>query len=128
MKVERVTRYITYDRRHFIDYEKQTGTVTLADGKTIKVKGKGMVRVPIQGKITPIADVIYVPGIGFNLLSVGQLTSRGMTCEFVGDMAILSRRGEIMATATRKGTTYALIAGPPNDIVRIAQTLDQTEL
>ena len=59
--------------------------------------------VPIQGKMTPIANVIYVPNIRFNLLSIGQLTARGIICEFVGKMAILSRRGETVATSTRKG-------------------------
>jgi hypothetical protein len=61
---------MTFDRRHFVDYRKESDTVTLADGKTLQVKGKGTVKVPIQGKMTPIADVIYVPSIGFNLLSI----------------------------------------------------------
>jgi hypothetical protein len=60
-----------FDRRHFVDYRKESDTVTLADGKTLQVKGKGTVKVPIQGKMTPIADVIHVPSIGFNLLSIG---------------------------------------------------------
>jgi hypothetical protein len=73
------------------------------------VKGKGTVKVPIQGKITPIADVIHVPSIGFNLLSIRQLTARGITYEFVGEIAILSRRRETVATSTRKGMVYTLI-------------------
>jgi hypothetical protein len=101
---------MTFDRRHFVDYRKESGTVTLADGKTLQVKGKGTVEVPIQGKMTPIADVIHVPSIGFNLLSIGQLTARGITCEFVGEIAILSRRRETVATSTRKGMAYTLMA------------------
>jgi hypothetical protein len=62
---------MTFDRRHFIDYRKESGIVTLADGKTLQVKGKGTVKVPIQGKMTLIADVIHVPSIGFNLLLIG---------------------------------------------------------
>jgi len=61
---------MTYNRSHFIDFRKESGTVTLADGKTLLIKGKGTINVPIQGKMIPISDVIYIPGIGFNLLSI----------------------------------------------------------
>jgi len=77
---------MTYDRSHFIDFRKDCGTVTLADGKTLRIKGKGTINVLIQGKMIRIADFIYVPGIGFNLLSIAQLTARGIICEFAGDM------------------------------------------
>jgi hypothetical protein len=107
------TRHMTYDRSHFVDFRRESGKVTLANGKTLRVRGKGTVNVPIQGKMIPIADVIYVPDIGFNLLSIAQLTARGITCEFVGDEAILSRGGEVVATSTRKDMTYALVARAP---------------
>jgi hypothetical protein len=38
---------MTFDRRHFVDYRKESGIVTLADGKTLQVKSKGTVEVPI---------------------------------------------------------------------------------
>jgi len=84
--------------------------VTLADGKTLRMKGKGTINVPIQGKMILIADVIYVLGIGFNLLSITLLTAQGMICEFAGDMAILSREGKIVATSTHKDIIYVLTA------------------
>lgn len=119
------TRHMTYDRSHFIDFRKESGTVTLADGKTLRIKGKGTINVPIQGKMIPIADVIYVPGIGFNLLSIAQLTARGIICEFAGDMAILSREGKIVATSTRKDMTYVLTARASGSVRR---GLSQSEL
>jgi hypothetical protein len=61
---------MTFDRRYFVDYRKESGIVTLANGKTLQVKGKGTVKVPIQGEMILIADVIYVPSIRFNLLSI----------------------------------------------------------
>jgi len=50
---------------------KKSSIVILADGKKLSVKGTGTVRVLIQGRMTSIADVLYVLGIGFNLLSIG---------------------------------------------------------
>ena len=102
------TRHMTFDRGHFIDYQKDDGTVTIADGKVLQIRGRGTIAVPIQGKKTQITGVLYVPKIGFNLLSISQLAERGMSCQFTGTTAVLSRNGETVATATRKGMTYVL--------------------
>jgi hypothetical protein len=115
------TRHMTFDRGHFIDFEKHTGTVTMADGKALTVQGGGTIEVPIQGKMTQITGVIYVPAIGFNLLSVSQLGEKGMACNFTGNSATLSRNGCRVATAVKKGMTYVLkaqaneIAAPVSD-------------
>ncbi|KXL46179.1 MAG: hypothetical protein FE78DRAFT_31119 [Acidomyces sp. 'richmondensis'] len=78
----------------------------------------------------PIADVIYVLGIGFNLLSIAQLIARGIICEFAGDIAILSREGKIVATSTRKDMTYILIvraSGSENERRSLLKKQLQTE-
>jgi transposase InsO family protein len=87
---------------------REPGAVTLADGKTLQVQGRGTIEVPIQGKDTQITGVIHVPKIGFNLLSISQLAERGMTCDFTADTATLSRGGAVVAIAARKGRAYAL--------------------
>ena len=102
------TQHMTYDEGHFMNYTKDSGVVTLADGKTLQVQGRGTIKVPIQGKETLITSVIHVPKIGFNLLSISQLAERGMKCEFTGGTAVLSRNGAVVATAIRRGMTYAL--------------------
>ncbi|KYG40517.1 hypothetical protein M433DRAFT_160315 [Acidomyces richmondensis BFW] len=75
----------------------------------------------------PIADVIYVPGIGFNLLSIAQLTARGMICEFAGDMAILSREGKIVATSTRKDMTYVLTENERRSLLKKQLQTEQSK-
>lgn len=109
------TRHMTFDRGHFIDFETHAGTVTMADGKTLRVQGGGTIEVPIHGKMTQITGVIYVPAIGFNLLSVSQLGEKGMACNFTASSATLSRNGCRVATAVKKGMTYVLKA-QANDI------------
>jgi hypothetical protein len=64
------TKHTTFDEGHFIDFKRHGGTVTVANGKTLQVRGGGTIEVPIQGKITQITGVIYVPDLGYNLLSV----------------------------------------------------------
>lgn len=102
------TKHMTFDRGHFIDYKKHGGLVTVANGKTLKVQGGGTIEVPIQGKMTEITGVIYVPDLGYNLLSVSQLGERGMQCHFDGTSATLMRNGRVVATAGKQGKTYVL--------------------
>lgn len=97
------TRHMTFDRRHFLDYTMETGTLTLANEKTLRGKGKGIVKVPILGKMTLIADVLYLLGIGFNLRSIGQLAAQGMTCEVTGDVAILKPSWQDRSNSHTKG-------------------------
>jgi hypothetical protein len=64
------TKHMTFDEGHFIDFKRHGGTMTVANGRTLQVRGGGTIEVPIQGKMTQITRVIYVPDLGYNLLSV----------------------------------------------------------
>ena len=101
---------MTYDRGHFVTFQRHGGKVTIANEKTLSVQGGGTVEVPIQGTITQITGVIHVPNLGYNLLSVSQLADRNMSCEFRGSTARLSRNGETVATAKRFNNAYVLKA------------------
>jgi hypothetical protein len=84
---------MTFDEGHFIDFKRHGGTVTVANGKTLRVQGGGTIEVPIQGKMTQITGVIYVPDLGYNLLSVSQLGERGIKYNFDSSSATLLRNG-----------------------------------
>jgi hypothetical protein len=102
------TKHMTFDEGHFIDFKRHGGTVTVANGKTLQVRGGGTIEVPIQGKMTQITGVIYVPDLGYNLLSVSQLGERGMKCNFDSSSATLLRNGKVVAIARKLGRTYVL--------------------
>lgn len=102
------TRHMTQYRGYFIDFVSHEGIVTIADRKTLSVQGGGTIEVPIGGKKTQITGVIYVPDIGYNLLSVSQLADRGITCQFTESSACLKRDGKIIATARRRDNSYVI--------------------
>ena len=57
--------------------------VTLEDGKLKKVEGKGTIIVHTEeGNQKFIHDVLYVPSLSQNLLSVGQLLRKGYSLYF----------------------------------------------
>jgi hypothetical protein len=102
------TTHMTFDPGHFVNFKKHSGIVTVADGKTLHVQGGGTIEVPIQGKMTQITGVIYVPDLGYNLLSVSQLGERGMKCVFDSRSATLLRNERAIAVAIKHGRTYVL--------------------
>jgi hypothetical protein len=99
---------MTFDEGHFINFKRDCGTVTVANGKTLQVRGGGTIEVPIQGKMTQITGVIYIPDLGYNLLSVSQLAERGMKCNFDSSSATLLRNGKVVAIVRKLGRTYVL--------------------
>ena len=54
-----------------------TSKVRVGNGKHIAVKGKGTIAIPTCHCTKLITDVLYVPNIDQNLLSVGQLVEKG---------------------------------------------------
>ena len=55
--------------------------VKLGNNYALKVCGKGMVKLLINGVVHFLNDVFYVPELKNNLFSVGQLLERGLTVE-----------------------------------------------
>lgn len=68
-----------------------------ASGKTIHSSTVGSVSVGNH----VISDVLSVPGLQFNLLSVHQLTKKGVTVEFLNDIAVLKLDGEVIFQAVK---------------------------
>ena len=60
--------------------------VKLGDGKYVKAEGKGNITVQTKGGTSKlIKDVLYVPSLSQNLLSVGQLVENGYMLTFDKD-------------------------------------------
>jgi hypothetical protein len=57
-------------------------TITMADDRQLSCQGQGMVQVLFRGEDIQINDVLYVPGLQGNLLSIEQLAERDIDCLF----------------------------------------------
>ena len=63
--------------------ETQKIKVQLGNTKEMQVEGKGPVKVETShGKIKQLDNVQFIPDLGYNLLSVGQLMTRGHSVLF----------------------------------------------
>ena len=67
------THHMTYDEELFKELDKTTiSKVKIGNGKCISVKGKGTIAIESCSGTKLITNVLYVPDINQNLLSVGQ--------------------------------------------------------
>ena len=70
--------------------EEQKSQVKFGDGKLTNVEGKGSIVVKAQGGNSKLVhDVLYVPGLAQNLLSVGQLIQKGYLVKFDEDNCVI---------------------------------------
>lgn len=77
------THHMTYDESIFRNLDKsQIFKVRIGNGSFIEVKGRGSVAVDHDSGTKIISDVLYVPEINQNLLSVGQLLEKNYSVIF----------------------------------------------
>ena len=105
-------RHMTYDKTYLEDYQEfhDKEFVTLGDGKTVHSHGKGNVKLQLnQGRTGTLKDVLYVPKLSCNLLSVGRAADQNMTVKFDQDKCYFKdSNGQMVATGTRQNRMYQL--------------------
>nr|GLL19817.1 Retrovirus-related Pol polyprotein from transposon TNT 1-94 [Ipomoea trifida] len=84
------TNHMTGDEELFRELDRsQVSNVRIGNGDCIPVKGKGTVAIESCTGTKLISDVLYVPDIDQNLLSVGQLVEKGFKVIFENKLGII---------------------------------------
>lgn len=111
--------HMTGDRSLFIDFDQNfSSEVKLGDGKLHRSKGKGSIAVQTKGGNKKIInDVLYVPNLTSNLLSVGQLLQRGYSVFFEDEKCIIFDR--------RSNCTIAIISMSSNKVFPLSLSLEE---
>ena len=91
----------------------KTSSVTVGDGRGLRCAGVGEVMLCLEvpgGKTqrTAVRDVLYVPGLAFNLFSVPMANQKGCAVVFENGKSEVMREGRVMATGSRSGSLYYL--------------------
>lgn len=85
------THHMTYDDKSFTKLDRTFCTrVRIGNGDYIAVKGKGDVIIDGPEGAKLISDVLYVPEIDQNLLSVGQLVEKGYKVMFEEGLCLIA--------------------------------------
>ena len=130
------TCHMCNDVNAFTEYVtlKQSQEISLGDGHIVKATGKGTVLLKIaigQNQIQrcELKDVLFVPELSYNLLSVSKITKAGKIMKFVSsECAILDGNQRIVATARLLGSLYHLNVIDGREVVNTAVTVSNEVL
>ena len=104
------TNHMTYDQDLFREIDRTAiSKVRIGNGEYIPVKGKGTVAIESLTGLKLISDVLFVPDIDQNLLSVGQLVEKGFKVCFEDKNCIIKdAEGREVFNIKMKGKSFAL--------------------
>ena len=101
------SRHLTSERNVFIGRLEESSTkIECANGNYLLAKGVGKIRLSClkedgSASSTTINDVLYVPEAKANLLSLGQLSERGVDIKTIGAKMYLHRGKKTVMTGSR---------------------------
>lgn len=84
------------------------GEVTVANGSQIRVMGRGKIDIIVSGLKVTLSDVLWVPDLDANLISVHKLEKKGFIVQFKNNKCYLLRGGDEMKIAQYDGKLYRL--------------------
>ncbi|GMI78607.1 hypothetical protein HRI_001530000 [Hibiscus trionum] len=104
------TNHMTHDKELFRDLKPTNITkIRIGNGEYISVKGKGTVAITSCSGTKLIHDVLFVPKIQQNLLSVGQLIERGFKVVFEDKYCLIKdAANQDIFKVKMKGKSFAL--------------------
>lgn len=110
------TAHVTYDRAAFTSYHPfdSPGTLDLGADSYTDIVGSGDVKISLHSNGCPteclIHNVLYVPTLRYQLLSVSAMAKRGIRTQFDEHDAKLLQRSTstVLATATQRDGLYTL--------------------
>lgn len=104
------TGHLCNDRNMFISMNEYKCDIQIADGNNVTSEGKGDIKLKCgSSESLTIKNVLFVPKLAMNLLSISQIVSRGNSVIFdKNGCKILDSNGEIMETASLESGMYKL--------------------
>eukprot|EP01018_Ginkgo_biloba_P033834 Gb_09514 [translate_table: standard] len=125
---------MTYNAKLFKEIKEDTeeNKVVLGDNNTQEVKGKGVVSIKTEtGETKNISDVLLVPGLKMNLLSVGQMMEQDCKLEFDNGECLIKdklNKGKVVAKGELKADRLFKLVIPPQPYVLKMTTTDESIL
>jgi hypothetical protein len=125
------TQHMTFEQEWFITYEHiSPRKVFMGDNIVLEAIGKGNIKATMQVgselSHATITQVLHVPKMKNNFISVSKLISKGFKVEFEKDgCKVNDARGVVVAEARRDKNLYLLNVKVRKDMAHIANSLDE---
>jgi len=109
------TSHMTNNRNLFTTFQSCDGeNVCVGDGHTLTVEGKGKVNISFKLKNNNVQklqlnDVLYIPEISYNLLSISKSTEKGIKTNFAeNECCFMNFENKVIAIAKKENNLYKL--------------------
>lgn len=108
------TKHMCNDKSLFENFSaKQGASVVMANGVKAPEEGRGSIRLMCQtecesGREILIEEVLFVPQLDVNLISVSKLLSRGFSVTFEGNRCTISKGQRLIAFAEQRNGLFRL--------------------
>ena len=103
------SRHMTVDRGLFVSFKTSAQGVRVGGRRVLDATGVGDIVIDFGGRERRIENVLCVPSLGYNLLSVSALDDKGYRTSFHRrSVEIRSEDGTLLATGIRAGGLYHL--------------------
>ena len=129
------TCHMCNDKTDFTDFVEQDTDVILGDGHHLKAEGSGTITLEVdksdrKQETCTLKDVLYVPDLSYNLLSVSRATKAGKTVDFSeAGCEIVDGSQRLIATGSREGSLYFLdCSGNDRQQANVAGSVSQEKL
>ena len=99
---------MTPDKSLFINMKSYSTDICLANGASIKASGIGEARAKFGGKLTILKNVLYVPELDSNLLSIGAAQNHHVTVKFSLKKIEFKHHEVTIATAMKIDSVYVV--------------------
>ena len=99
---------MTTDRRAFKTWNTIPTGVKVGESRMLRSPGRGDIEVIVNGQQRVLTDVLYVPQLGYNLLSISALEKHGFRINFWKGIVEISRDGTSVAVGKRAKNLYYL--------------------
>lgn len=107
--------HMTFTKLDFQTYEvlPEPVEIIIANGATMKAIGVGNIKIKTDnGRIVTITDVLHIPQLDRRLISIPELTQRGLGLHFNSTHCVIMRGDDVLVQAPRYKDIYKLNAAP----------------
>ena len=102
------TKHMTSNKDLFTRLDRQETTVTVANGVKLRSPGRRDIAIRLNNRLVTMINVLYVPELSCNLLSISALRKKGIEVHFELNNITLIRNGTAVATGILKSRMYYL--------------------
>lgn len=123
------SNHMTFNKSLFSSYSSgYPSSVELGNSTSARIAGIGtiVILILVRGQKVKclLKNVLHVPDLGYQLLSIPKFDKRGLTTSFHSRRCWISNNSKLLATATMKGNLYELDLHSPTETALAASTIE----